>query len=201
MSMIELQGISLAFPHKTCFSNFHAAMDWGQRIAIVGDNGSGKSTLARAILAAPRILRHGDWLTPDARAIGYLDQHYANLDPAHSVLQALKHVAPGWSTAQLRQHLSDFLFRHNIAVEAKVSTLSGGEKARLSLACIAARVPELLILDEVTNNLDLATRRHVIDVLRDFPRRHAVDLPRPGLPARIGRQLGIAALARPTTTP
>ena len=47
--------------------------------------------------------------------------------------------------------------------------LSGGEKARLSLACIAARVPELLILDEVTNNLDLATRRHVIDVLRDFP--------------------------------
>lgn len=151
------------------FSRLYLNLASGERLALIGDNGSGKSTLARAILAAPQILRHGDWLTPDARAIGYLDQHYANLDPAHSVLQALKHVAPAWSTAQLRQHLSDFLFRHNSAVEAKVSTLSGGEKARLSLACIAARVPELLILDEVTNNLDLATRRHVIDVLRDFP--------------------------------
>lgn len=169
MSMIALRGISLVFPHKTCFTDFHAAIDWGQRIAIVGDNGSGKSTLARAILADPLILRHGDWYTPDPRAIGYLDQHYGNLDPAHSVLQALKHAAPDWSTAQLRQHLSDFLFRHHVAVETNVSMLSGGEKARLSLACIAARVPELLILDEVTNNLDLATRRHVIDVLRDFP--------------------------------
>ena len=151
------------------FSGLYLNLAGGERLALIGDNGSGKSTLARAILADPRILRHGDWYTTDARAIGYLDQHYANLDPAHSVLQALKHVAPHWSTAQLRQHLSDFLFRQNLAVEAGVSTLSGGEKARLSLACIAARVPELLILDEVTNNLDLATRRHVIDVLRDFP--------------------------------
>jgi len=50
-----------------------------------------------------------------------------------------------------------------------VSQLSGGEKARLSLALIAAKTPALLILDEVTNNLDYETREHVIQVLQDYP--------------------------------
>jgi len=54
-------------------------------------------------------------------------------------------------------------------VNALVSTLSGGEKARLSLAQIAAKTPKLLILDELTNNLDLDTREHVIQVLREYP--------------------------------
>ena len=50
-----------------------------------------------------------------------------------------------------------------------VAQLSGGEKARLSLAQIAARTPKLLILDEITNNLDLETRGHVIEVLKNYP--------------------------------
>lgn len=154
---------------NAAFSQLHLNLASGERLALMGDNGSGKSTLARALLADPQITRQGDWLMPDASAIGYLDQHYANLDPGHSVLQALMDVAPNWTAAELRRHLGDFLFRHQVAVEANVTTLSGGEKVRLSLACIAARTPALLILDEVTNNLDIATRQHVIDILRTFP--------------------------------
>lgn len=54
-------------------------------------------------------------------------------------------------------------------MNALVSTLSGGEKARLSLAQIAAKTPKLLILDEITNNLDLETKEHVIQVLKSYP--------------------------------
>ncbi len=57
----------------------------------------------------------------------------------------------------------------NEEVQASVKNLSGGEKSRLSLAQIAAKPPQLLILDEITNNLDLETRHHVIQVLKDFP--------------------------------
>ena len=65
--------------------------------------------------------------------------------------------------------LNDFLFRKNEEVNALVSTLSGGEKARLSLAHIAAKTPKLLILDEITNNLDLETKEHVVQVLKAYP--------------------------------
>ena len=76
---------------------------------------------------------------------------------------------PNWDQLSIRQHLVNFLFRKNEEVNATVHQLSGGEKARLSLAQIAAKTPKLLILDEVTNNLDLETREHMIQVLREFP--------------------------------
>ena len=59
--------------------------------------------------------------------------------------------------------------RENEEVNCLVAKASGGEKARLSLAQIAAKTPKLLILDEVTNNLDLETRGHVIEVLKNYP--------------------------------
>ena len=71
--------------------------------------------------------------------------------------------------AQLRMILNDFLFRKNEEVHALVGQLSGGEKARLALACIAVQQPSLLVLDEVTNNLDLQTREYVIQVLNQYP--------------------------------
>ena len=153
----------------TIFKQLNLAIAHGERLALLGDNGSGKSTLARAILGDPSIERDGAWIVPSTSDIGYLDQHYADLSPDLSVLQIVQAAAPGWSMTQLRRHLNDFLFRHQQAVDAKVATLSGGERARLALARIAARPPTLLILDEVTNNLDIQTRQHVIDVLGAFP--------------------------------
>ncbi len=86
-----------------------------------------------------------------------------------SVFDSIHKISPAWSILEVRRHLTDFLFFNNEAVNASVLSLSGGEKARLSLAQIAALTPKLLILDEVTNNLDLESRTHVIQVLKDYP--------------------------------
>jgi ATPase subunit of ABC transporter with duplicated ATPase domains len=139
------------------------------RVAILGDNGSGKSTLVKAILNDFNVLKSGDWYLPKIEDIGYLDQHYNTLLPEKSVLDHIQDLRPNWTHAEIRKHLNEFLFRKNEEVQALIYTLSGGEKARLTLAQIAAKTPKLLILDEMTNNLDIETRNHVIQVLRDYP--------------------------------
>lgn len=140
-----------------------------ERIAILGDNGSGKSTFIKAILNHECVLKSGSWMIPKQSDIGYLDQHYATLSPTKTVYETIAELVSGWSQHEVRRHLNTFLFRKNPDVEARVNQLSGGEKARLSLAIIAALTPTLLILDEVTNNLDLETKQHVVEVLRQYP--------------------------------
>lgn len=140
------------------------------RMAITGDNGSGKSTLLKGILNDATVIKSGDWVLPKPDDIGYLDQHYATLTSHKTIFEEIQaHVPSCWSHEAIRRHLNDFLFRKNEEVLARVATLSGGEKVRLSLAQIAAKTPKLLILDEVTNNLDLETRAHVIQVLTHYP--------------------------------
>lgn len=139
------------------------------RIAICGRNGSGKSTLIKGILGEEALFKTGSWQVPDKSSMGYLDQNYANLDTNFSVSEHVQRLRLDWLEVDVRRHLNDFLFRKNEEVAKRVSDLSGGELARLSLACIAAKTPRLLILDEVTNNLDLETKSHVVQVLRDYP--------------------------------
>lgn len=149
--------------------NIHFSLLAGERTAILGDNGSGKSTLIKAILDNKQVVKTGDWHVPKSQDIGYLDQHYGTLNAQQSVLECIEACIPTWTHIEARRHLNDFLFRNNEEVNAKISTLSGGEKARLSLAQIAAKTPKLLILDEMTNNLDFETREHVLQVLKVYP--------------------------------
>jgi ATPase subunit of ABC transporter with duplicated ATPase domains len=150
------------------FMHINLHVGAGERVALQGDNGSGKSTLIKAICPVQGIVTNGEWQMPQSMFIGYLDQHYKILDPALSVLEILKavHKVPD---VRLRTVLNDFLFRKNEEVNAVVSQLSGGEKALLALACIAVKQPALLVLDEITNNLDLQTREYVIQVLNQYP--------------------------------
>jgi len=139
------------------------------RIAITGDNGSGKSTLFKALLHNKEVIRHGDWIMPPKKAIGHLDQHYSNLNPVLTVTEVIQEAAPDWDDRQVRKHLNDYLFQKPGQVTKKVTNLSGGEKSRLSLAQIATQQPYLLLLDEITNNVDIETREHIIDVLSVYP--------------------------------
>lgn len=139
------------------------------RISIQGDNASGKSTLVKAILNSPAVIKSGSWTVPKSTDIGYLDQHYASLSSEKTVCETITELVPIWSHIEVRCHLNDFLFRNNEEVNNTVAQLSGGEKVRLTLARIAAKTPKLLILDEITNNLDLETREHVIEVLKHYP--------------------------------
>lgn len=139
------------------------------RVHVKGNNGTGKTTFIRAIMCDPLVQRSGDWQAPARHEIGYLDQHYANLNPEMSAFEVIQEAAPHLTRDDIRDHLNAFLLRKNEEVFLQSRFLSGGEKARLSLAQIAARAPRLLILDELTNNLDLETREHVIQVLNAYP--------------------------------
>lgn len=160
----------LAYQNTTpIMQQINLAINSKSRIAVLGNNASGKSTLIKAILDDNSLIKSGDWILPKCSDIGYLDQHYKTLDPEKTVCEIITERVPTWSHADVRRHLNDFLFRKNEEINSKITQLSGGEKARLTLAQIAASTPKLLILDEITNNLDLDTKKHVIDVLKKYP--------------------------------
>lgn len=169
-TVISIQDASIGFYEgPVILHDLQFQMRPRERVALCGDNACGKSTFVKAILGEEGLQKTGDWITPCRLTIGYLDQHYQNLDTNKTVLEMVSTAMPKATYLELRKHLNDFLFRKNEEVEAKISDLSGGEKARLSLCCIAASSPALLILDEMTNNLDLETRAHVIEVLKEYP--------------------------------
>lgn len=168
-NLISISAGSIAYAENFILSDIYLNINYADRVAILGDNASGKSTLIKAILNDPKIIKHGDWHIPPLQQIGYLDQHYQNLQQELTVLDSIESIVPHWHITDIRRHLSDFLFRQNEEVSTRIKYLSGGEKARLSLAQIAAATPALLILDEITNNLDLETKEHVTQVLRDYP--------------------------------
>lgn len=113
--------------------------------------------------------RSGDWHTPRLEDIGYIDQFYATLSNHHTAFITIQALKSNWTTQEIREHLNRFLFRKNEEINTLVCDLSGGEKARLCLAQIAASPPKLLVLDELCNNLDLVTREHIIQILKEFP--------------------------------
>jgi ATPase subunit of ABC transporter with duplicated ATPase domains len=175
-AVLAIRDGAVGYGDKVIVRNISLSLQAGQRLAITGRNGSGKTTLLKAILhncggdAVPTdsdVSITGDWFV--TKDIGFLDQHYQTLDLNKSALEIIADAAPQWDVADRRRHLNDFLFRKNEEVNTLVKNLSGGERARLSLAQIAANPPKLLILDEITNNLDIETRGHVAQVLRDFP--------------------------------
>lgn len=169
-NIITVRNGSIGYASQaTLIKNIHLSVCAKSRIAIQGDNGSGKSTLIKALLGDPLVVKSGDWIVLKRSEIGYLDQHYHTLLSESTAYETIEASAPSWSPAEVRRHLNDFLFRKNDEMHNKVRYLSGGEKSRLCLAQIAAKTPKLLILDEITNNLDLETKEHVIQVLCAYP--------------------------------
>lgn len=168
--VIQISNGSVSYVEgQPILSGITLSLQSGERLAITGDNGSGKSTLIKAILGDESVCKTGDWHVMKREDIGYLDQHYSTLHPNKTVLETIADLVPHLPHIEIRRHLNDFLFRKNEEVNALVSTLSGGEKARLSLAQISSKTPKLLILDEITNNLDLETKEHVVQVLKAYP--------------------------------
>jgi ATPase subunit of ABC transporter with duplicated ATPase domains len=158
---------SCGYNNHSILSSIFFQCHYGDRIALTGDNGSGKSTFIKALFNDQHVITAGDW-HQHTSSVGYLDQHYVHLQPDQSVFDHIKEAVPTWTDQEARRHLNDFLFKTNEAVNKKASVLSGGEQARLSLALIAAQNPTALLLDEVTNNVDLITRNYIIQVLNQY---------------------------------
>jgi ATPase subunit of ABC transporter with duplicated ATPase domains len=154
---------------KKVLENLTLSLAATQHLAITGDNGSGKTTLFKAILNDPSIIKSGIWDVPDRCDIGYLDQNYSDLYDDKTVFENIEPLMAGQTYIQIRNLLMDFLFKKNEEVNKPVTFLSGGQRARLALCKIAAASPKLLLIDEITNNIDIQTKNHCAQVLRNYP--------------------------------
>ncbi len=133
----------------------------GERVAFVGQNGQGKTTLAKILVGAESATSGKATLGHNV-SIGYYAQNQAEtLDPKLTLLQTMEQNSPEEMRTKLRNILGTFLFSGE-DVDKKVSALSGGERARLALACMLLRPFNLLLLDEPTNHLDMLSK----DVLK-----------------------------------
>lgn len=172
-NLVTIANGAVFYDNREVLKKVSLAISKNERIALCGKNGSGKSTLLQAIMHSSTVVRTGFWDTPSLEHVCYLDQYYSLLRNAMAnngtVLSIVQETMPNSAYVDLRRHLNNFLFRKNEEINCPISLLSGGEQARLCLAVLAARSPQLLLLDEMTNNLDRITRQHVIRVLQAFP--------------------------------
>jgi ATP-binding cassette subfamily F protein 3 len=139
----------------------------GARIGLLGANGAGKSTLLKA-LAGTLAPSAGTRATSQQLRLGYFAQHEVErLRPDETPLWHLARLEPQTREQDLRDYLGGFDFRGEMAT-SPVARLSGGEKARLTLALIVRERPNLLLLDEPTNHLDIEMREALTEALQDY---------------------------------
>lgn len=139
----------------------------GQKLGIVGLNGTGKSTLLKAIMEEIPFITGRARLGSQVK-VGYFDQHHRNVDPRNTVFQQIHGVNPQAVKQDVLGFLAKFQFRGD-DVDKPVTALSGGERARLSLATLIREGVNLLLLDEPTNHMDIPSMEAVEDAILAFP--------------------------------
>lgn len=148
--VLKAKGLTVTFGEKLLYRDVELDIRKGQKVFIVGANGCGKTTLLRSLLHPEKWpLTYGVGVK-----IGYYDQHQQNLNLANSAFSELRNSFPRAGDTMIRNSLAVFGFRGD-AVFGKISELSGGERARVSLCKLMLTGANLLILDEPTNHLDL----------------------------------------------
>ena len=164
--VLDVKKLTVGFGDSNLFSDLSFSVKRGERLIIAGPNGCGKSTLLKALLGK---------LTPRAGSVtfgynvhvGYYDQENQNLSPEKTVLDELWDAYPDIGRRELYAVLAVFMFRGE-DVEKTVSVLSGGERARLTLAKLILSKVNVLILDEPTNHLDISSREALENALEAF---------------------------------
>ncbi|MFK8083551.1 MAG: ATP-binding cassette domain-containing protein [Granulosicoccus sp.] len=165
--LVVLQQCDIGYGGEPVLSNINFTIQSGDRIGLLGVNGAGKSTLIKAITGS-LALSAGTRTPAQKLSVGYFAQHQVDqLRADQSPLQALQSHDPTLSDAQARTYLGGFDFNGDQALQS-AATLSGGERARLSLALIVQSKPNLLLLDEPTNHLDINMRQALADALVSF---------------------------------
>jgi ATP-binding cassette subfamily F protein 3 len=166
--LMMLDDVAVGYvPGKPVLSHIDLRIDPDDRIALVGRNGNGKTTLARA-LAGQLTPMDGQIKASGKLSVGYFAQHQIEeLVPEDTPLQHMERMMPEAKPGEVRNHLARFGFSGD-KVGVKVSALSGGERARLSLALVTRDAPHILILDEPTNHLDVDAREALVQALAGF---------------------------------
>ncbi|GGX00968.1 ABC transporter ATP-binding protein [Pigmentiphaga litoralis] len=165
--LLSLDRVSAGYGDTPILRDVKLSVRAGARIGILGANGAGKSTLVKT-LAGELAPLSGQSKEARGLEVGYFAQHQLDiLDPEATPMQHLARIAPDTREQELRNYLGGFGFSGDFAT-AKVKPMSGGEKARLALALVVWKKPNLLLLDEPSNHLDVDTREALTEALAEF---------------------------------
>ena len=168
--LFEFKNLSKSIDGKVLFEKFDARILQGERIAIVGRNGSGKSTLLKILLGLEK--QSSGEIKRGEVSIGYFDQARNVLDDEKSLIETFcpnggDHVLVRGRNMHVYGYLKNFLFPKEF-LDKKIGVLSGGEKNRVALAMLFTKTYDVLVLDEPTNDLDIATINILEDYLQSF---------------------------------
>ncbi len=164
--VLRVAGLSKFFGTKKLFENMDFLIRRGERVFIIGKNGCGKSTLLKMLVGESE-LTSGIIEAGYNVEIAYFDQQNQNLTESNTVLDELWNAYPDKREFEIRSALARFRFSAEDC-EKTVSVLSGGERARLTLAKLIISPMNLLILDEPTNHLDIISREALESALDEF---------------------------------
>lgn len=163
--VLELKKLCKSFSGKKLFENLDLKIYRGERVGIIGKNGTGKSTLLKIINSLEKA-SEGTFSIGEKVKIGYYDQNHQGLGMDNNVLEELMYHFT-LSEEEARNICGAFLFRED-DIYKKISSLSGGEKARVAFMKLMLEKPNFLILDEPTNHLDLYSREILMNALEEY---------------------------------
>jgi ATP-binding cassette subfamily F protein 3 len=166
--LVVLDDVAVGYvPGARVLSRLDLRIDPDDRVALLGRNGNGKTTLAR-LLAGQLQPMGGSLVASGKLRVGYFAQHQIEeLVADETPLQHMERLLPEAKPGEVRAQLGRFGFSGDKA-NVEVRQLSGGERARLSLALITRDAPHILILDEPTNHLDIEARDALVEALSEF---------------------------------
>jgi len=165
--VVEAESLTKKYGDLTVLKDVDLKIDRADRVAFVGQNGQGKTTLAK-IIVNELSLTEGALNLGHNVQIGYYAQNQSeSLHSKSTVLETMEAASPPEMRTKLRSILGAFMFSGE-DVDKKVSVLSGGERARLALACLLLRPFNLLVLDEPTNHLDMISKDILKQAIQDY---------------------------------